>query len=135
VTAIIGSSMGAIEKPSLKDLHKVLKSTDLQIKKRGKQMVETVIRWSLKIWRQDTCERHEEYREQEKEIIQQEITERQRVEVEAEVLRKEESDEDNELEDDKEMDKWDIEEKRDDSRDEDQDTQESGRDQLRNDGR
>jgi hypothetical protein len=127
--------MGAIDKPSLKDLQKVLKCTDRQIKKIGKQMAEAVIRGSLEIWKQDTCERHEEYREQEQEIIQQEITELHRGEVEAEVLRKEESDEENELEEDEEREKWDIEDKRDDSRDEDQDRQKSRRDQLRNEGR
>jgi hypothetical protein len=128
VTAIIVSSMEAVYKPSLKDLQKVLKCTDRQIKKIGKQMAEEVIRGSLKIWRQDTSERHAEYGEQEQEIIQQEIIEVQRGEVKAEMPRKEESDDENELEDDEGMDKWDIEEERDGSRDEDQDRQESGRD-------
>jgi hypothetical protein len=135
VTATIVSSMGAINTPSLKHLQKGLKCRDRQIKKRDKQLTEAGIRGSLKIWRHDTCERHEEYREQEQEIIQHEITELQSGEVEAEVLRKEESDEENELEDDEEMDKSDTEDERDDSRDEDQDGQESGRNQLPNEGR
>jgi hypothetical protein len=53
-------------------------------------------------------------------MIQKEIIEVQRVELETEVPRKEEGDEENELEDDKETDKWDIE---------------AERDQLRNEGR
>jgi hypothetical protein len=51
----------------------------------GHSSKSAVIRGSFKIRRYDTCERHEEYREQEQEIIQREITELQRGEVEAEV--------------------------------------------------
>jgi hypothetical protein len=62
------------------------------------------------------------------------VIEMQKAEFEAEMPRKEESDEENELEDDEGMDKWGIKEERDGSRNEDQNRQESGRDQLRNDG-
>jgi hypothetical protein len=123
--------MGAVYKPSLKDLRQVLKCRDRQINKIGKQMSKAVIRGSMKICRQDTCRRHEEYQEQEQKIIQKKIIEVKRVEVEAKVPRKEENDEENELEDDEEIDKWDIEEERDGPRDEDQERQESGRNQFR----
>ena len=133
VTAVIVSSMGAVYTPSLKDMQKVLKCTDRQIKEIGKQMSETVIRGSLAIWRQDTCERHEEHREQEREIMEQEIIEVQRIEEETEEPRNEESDEENEPEEDDEMDKWDTEEERDSLREKDQDEQEPGGEQLRDD--
>jgi cyanate lyase len=51
VTAIIASSIGAVYKPSLKDLQKVMKCTDRQINKTTKQMSKAVIRGSMKIRR------------------------------------------------------------------------------------
>jgi hypothetical protein len=74
VTAIIISSMGAVYQPSLKDLQKVLKCSDHEIRKIGKHMSETVIKGSLEIWRQDMKTRHKE-REEEQEEVQEVIEE------------------------------------------------------------
>jgi hypothetical protein len=52
VTAVIVSSMGAVYMPSMKDLQKVLKCSDRELKKLGRRMSETVIVGSMEIWRQ-----------------------------------------------------------------------------------
>jgi hypothetical protein len=76
VTAIIISSMGAVYEPSLKDLQKVLKCSDHEIRKIGKHMSETVIKGSLEIWRQDMKTRHKEReREEEQGQGQEEVQE------------------------------------------------------------
>jgi hypothetical protein len=54
VTAVIVSSMGAIYGPSMKDLQKVLKCSDRELKKLARKMSETVILGSMEIWRQVT---------------------------------------------------------------------------------
>jgi 3-dehydroquinate dehydratase len=56
VTAVIVSSMGAVYGPSLKDLQKVLKCNDAQLRKLGRKMSETVIINSMEIWRQNAHE-------------------------------------------------------------------------------
>jgi hypothetical protein len=54
VTAVIVSSMGAVDVPSMKDLQKVLKCNDRELKKLGRRMSETIVLGSMKIWRQTT---------------------------------------------------------------------------------
>jgi hypothetical protein len=46
--------MGAVYVPSMKDLQKVLKCNDRELKKLGRRMSETVILGSMEIWRQTT---------------------------------------------------------------------------------
>jgi hypothetical protein len=46
--------MGAVYMPSMKDLQKVLKCNDRELKKLGRRMSETVIVGSMEIWRQTT---------------------------------------------------------------------------------
>jgi hypothetical protein len=53
VTAMIVSSMGAADGPSLKDLQKILKFNDPQMRKLGKRMPAIVIANSIEIWRQN----------------------------------------------------------------------------------
>jgi hypothetical protein len=50
VTAVIVSSMGAVYLPSLKDLQKVLKCSDEELRQLGRKMSETVIAGSMEIW-------------------------------------------------------------------------------------
>jgi hypothetical protein len=57
VTVVIVSSMGAVHKPSLKDLQKVLKCNDRELQKLGQQMSESVILGSMEIWRQNARQR------------------------------------------------------------------------------
>jgi hypothetical protein len=54
VTAVIVSSMGAVYVPSMKNLQKVLKCNDRELKKLARRMFETVIVGSMEIWRQTT---------------------------------------------------------------------------------
>jgi hypothetical protein len=54
VTTVIVSSMGAGYVPSMKDLQKVLKCNDGELKKLARKMSETVILGSMEIWRQAT---------------------------------------------------------------------------------
>jgi hypothetical protein len=51
VTAVIVSSMGAVYGPSMKDLQKVLRCNDQEMKKLARKMSETVILGSMEIWR------------------------------------------------------------------------------------
>jgi hypothetical protein len=51
VTAVIVSSMGAVYGPSIKDLQKVLRCNDKEMKKLARKMSETVILGSMEIWR------------------------------------------------------------------------------------
>jgi hypothetical protein len=81
VTAVIISSMGEVYEPSLKDLQKVLKWSDQEIRKIGKHVSETVIKGSLEIWRQDMKNRHKE-REEEQEEVQEVIEEIRNLEEE-----------------------------------------------------
>jgi hypothetical protein len=52
VTVVIVSSLGAIYLPSLKELHKVLKCGDTDLRRLGRKMSEAVIRGSMEIWRE-----------------------------------------------------------------------------------
>ena len=53
MTAVIVSSMGAIYGPSLRELQKVLRCSNENIRKIGKKMSETVLVGSMEIWRQN----------------------------------------------------------------------------------
>jgi hypothetical protein len=50
VTVVIVSSMGAVYGPSMKDLQKVLRCNDKEMKKLARQMSNTVILGSMEIW-------------------------------------------------------------------------------------
>jgi hypothetical protein len=56
VTAVNVSWMGAIYPQSLKDLQRVLRCSDQETRKLGRQMSETVILGSMEIWRQNAKE-------------------------------------------------------------------------------
>jgi hypothetical protein len=56
ITVVIVSSIGAVYDRSLKDLQKVLKCTDREIRKLGKKMSETVFMGSMEILRQNAHE-------------------------------------------------------------------------------
>jgi hypothetical protein len=51
VTVVIVSSMGAVYGPSMKNLQKVLRCNDKEMKKLARQMSDTVILGSMEIWR------------------------------------------------------------------------------------
>jgi hypothetical protein len=51
VTAVIVSSMGAVYEPSMKDLQKVLRCNDQEMKTLARHMSEIVILGSMEIWR------------------------------------------------------------------------------------
>jgi hypothetical protein len=50
MTAMIVSSMGAVYLQSLKDLQKILRCSDQEMRKLGRKMSETVIAGSMEIW-------------------------------------------------------------------------------------
>jgi hypothetical protein len=52
VTVVIVSSLGAVFIPSLKELHKLLKCNDRQLRKLGRRMSEAAIEGSMDIWRE-----------------------------------------------------------------------------------
>jgi hypothetical protein len=52
VTVVIVSSLGAVFIPSLKELHKLLKCNDRQLRKLGWRMSEAAIEGSMDIWRE-----------------------------------------------------------------------------------
>jgi hypothetical protein len=81
VTAVIVSSMGAVYGPSLKDLQKVLRCSDREIKQLGRVMSETVIVGSMEIWMRNAREIESGTREDVNEMIREDI---ERLETEAE---------------------------------------------------
>jgi hypothetical protein len=81
VTVVIGSSMGAIYGPSMKDLQKVLRYNGKEMKKLSRQMSETVILGSLEIWRNYAKRIEQGNRDEAKEPIAEEEA---RVELERE---------------------------------------------------
>jgi hypothetical protein len=87
VTAVIVSSMGAIYGPSLKDLQKVLRCNDKEMRKVAKKMSETVIVGSMDIWRQGAKQIKRGVKDDVNELIREEIEriEQAGVETEAEV--------------------------------------------------
>jgi hypothetical protein len=53
VTVVIVSSISAVYLPSLKDLQKVLRCSDEELRQLGRKMSEMVIAGSMEIWRQN----------------------------------------------------------------------------------
>jgi hypothetical protein len=82
ITAVIVSSMGAVYGPSLKDLQKVLRCSDREIKEIGKKMSDTVIIGSMEIWRQNAREIEVGTREEGNAVIEAEIREIGEAEIE-----------------------------------------------------
>jgi hypothetical protein len=84
VTAVIVSSMGAVYDKSLKDLQKVLGCTDREMKKLGRKMSEAVISGSMEIWRRNAKEFREETSEEAYAVIDEEVRQIAREELEEE---------------------------------------------------
>jgi hypothetical protein len=84
VTVVIVSSMGAIYRPSMKDLQKVLRCNDKEIKKVARQMSETLILGSLKIWRSYTKQIEQGNRDEANELIAEEEARMEEARVELE---------------------------------------------------
>jgi hypothetical protein len=72
VTAVIVSSMGAVYGPSIKDLQKVLRCNDQEMKKLARKMSETVILGSMEIWRDNVRQVEPGNRDEVNEIIRDE---------------------------------------------------------------
>jgi hypothetical protein len=92
VTAVIVSSMGAVYGRSMKDLQKVLRCNDKEMKKLARQMSETVIVGSMEIWRKNAQDIARGTRDDVNELIAEEGArmEEARVEVEMEMARERE---------------------------------------------
>jgi hypothetical protein len=92
VTAVIVSSMGAVYGQSMKDLQKVLRCNDKEMKKLARQMSETVIVGSMEIWRKNAQEIAEGTREDVNELIAEKGArmEEARIEMEMELAREQE---------------------------------------------
>jgi hypothetical protein len=85
VTAVIVSSMGAVSGPSLKDLQKILKCNDGQIRKLGRKMSETLIVNSMEIWRENAHEIEVGTNEEVNEMIGDEVENLDRAAAELEM--------------------------------------------------
>jgi hypothetical protein len=72
VMAIIVSSMGAIYGPSMKDLQKMLRCNNKEMKKLERKMSETVIPGSLEIWRNNVMQIERGNRDDVNELIAEE---------------------------------------------------------------
>jgi hypothetical protein len=73
ITVVIVSSMGAVYDRSLKDLQKMPKFTNREIRKLGKKMSETVLMGSMEIWRQNAHEIRRENDESANMLIEEEV--------------------------------------------------------------
>jgi ketosteroid isomerase-like protein len=72
VMAIILSSMGAVYGPSMKDLQKILRCNNKEIKKLERKMSETTILGSLQIWRNNVMQIERGNRDDVNELIAEE---------------------------------------------------------------
>jgi hypothetical protein len=81
VTAVIVSSIGAVYLPSLKDLQKVLRCSDEELRQLGRKMSETVIAGSMEIWRQNAHKTEWSTDGEANELIEIEIEEVERAEM------------------------------------------------------
>jgi hypothetical protein len=72
VTAVILSSIGTVYGLSMKDLQKVLRFNDRELRRLGRQMSKTVIVGSVEIWRQNARHTEAGSREEVNEMIEEE---------------------------------------------------------------
>jgi hypothetical protein len=85
VTVVIVSSMGAVYGPSLKDLQKVLRCNNQELRKLGRKMAEVTVVGSMEIWRQYAKDIQKGTREEANQLIEEEVRELDQVAVEGDL--------------------------------------------------